>query len=93
MPKKPKLQKDFYVVEGIVAKVKSFIIQRRTSAGKLEYKVKWKGYNRPEDMTWEPTENLQDLSQIIREFEVMNRNRDAKTGFKATFFDGRVDQE
>jgi hypothetical protein len=39
----------------------------------VEYLVKWKGY--PEhDATWEPLENLQNASEVIKEFERSGRS-------------------
>ena len=41
---------DEYVVEGI--------LDHAYEKKKLKYQVKWLGYNNPEDITWEPVENL-----------------------------------
>ena len=37
--------------------------------GKLEYLVKWKNYNKPEDNTWEPANNIDGYKDIIQAFE------------------------
>lgn len=29
-----------------------------SAQGEIRFQVKWEGYNRPSDMTWEPEENL-----------------------------------
>lgn len=53
------LQEEEYVVERI--------IDKRTVKGKIEYYLKWKGYNDNEN-TWEPKENL-DCPDLIEAFE------------------------
>lgn len=57
-----KEKEERYIVEKIVDK--------RTRNKKIEYLVKWKGYNNSEN-TWEPIQNLKDddLSDMIEEFE------------------------
>ena len=42
------------------------ILKKRIKKGKIEYFVRWKYYN---DTTWEPEENLQNVLQMIEEFE------------------------
>ena len=37
--------------------------------GKVEYLVKWKNYNKPEDNTWEPANNIDGYKDIIQAFE------------------------
>lgn len=47
-----------YYVEGLQAE--------RTRNGVREFLVRWKGYPRKEDMTWEPTMNLRHLDLYKR---------------------------
>ena len=42
------------------------VLKKRVKKGKTEYFVRWKYYN---DTTWEPEENLQNVLQMIDEFE------------------------
>merc|ERR1712157_319531 len=55
-----------YEVETVVSK-------RDTEEGKVEYLVKWKGYD-ASDNTWEPVENLESSQELIDEFEGRTEN-------------------
>merc|ERR1712037_1080080 len=58
--KKKKVEAE-YEVETIVSK-------RESEEGKVEYLVKWKGWN-ASDNTWEPVDNLHSSKDLIDEFE------------------------
>ena len=55
------------------------IIDKRTRKGKLEYLVKWKGWDLPEHNTWEAIDHL-NCEELIEEYE--RRNPDKKTDVK-----------
>ena len=59
--KKKKKAEAEYEVESVVSK-------RDTGEGKVEYLVKWKGYD-ASDNTWEPVENLESSQELVDEFE------------------------
>merc|ERR1712240_156516 len=65
MGKKKKAEAE-YGVESVVSK-------RETDEGKVEYLVKWKGWN-ASDNTWEPIENLESSQELIDEFEGRTEN-------------------
>merc|ERR1712099_184265 len=64
--KKKKKAEAEYEVESVVSK-------RETDEGKVEYLVKWKGWN-ASDNTWEPVENLESSQELIDEFEERTEN-------------------
>ncbi|WKY02236.1 hypothetical protein Q1695_015896 [Nippostrongylus brasiliensis] len=53
-----------YVVEKILGK--------RTRKGRVEYLIKWRGYDDPDDNTWEPAGQC-DCAELIKEFEKQYR--------------------
>ena len=53
-------QQEFYEVEKI--------LNERTNGNKLEYLVKWKGYDESQN-SWEPFENLKHLTFLFEEFK------------------------
>ncbi|KAH7724458.1 heterochromatin-associated protein [Aphelenchoides avenae] len=61
--------KDVYVVEKILAK--------RYSKGVLEYKIKWKDWDDPKDITWEPAANC-DCPDLKKQFEENQKKTQGK---------------
>uniref|UniRef100_A0A914VRB2 Chromo domain-containing protein n=1 Tax=Plectus sambesii TaxID=2011161 RepID=A0A914VRB2_9BILA len=57
------------------------IVKRRYRRGKMEYKVKWKGYD-VSDATWEPAENLIECKEAIAEFESKLKTKSSPTGHR-----------
>jgi len=45
------------------------ILNKRGVGKKLQYLVKWKNFEKEEDQTWEPLENLTDSHEIVKAFE------------------------
>merc|ERR1712223_439924 len=58
---------------GAEYEVESVVSKRGTEEGKVEYLVKWKGYD-ASDNTWEPVENLESSQELIDEFEGRTEN-------------------
>lgn len=75
------LEEDEYIVEKILAHVVE-------PDGKLKFKVKWEGYEKKSDQTWEDDENLKEnASDVLEEYlkSVGGREKileDAKTALK-----------
>jgi len=68
---KKKTVKDVVVVEDMVDddyEVES-ILDKRGKGKKVEYFVKWKNFDKVEERTWEPLENLTESSEIVEAFE------------------------
>merc|ERR1712130_820906 len=76
MGKKKKKAEAEYEVETIVSK-------RTSEEGKVEYLVKWKGWN-ASDNTWEPVDNLQSSKELIDEFEEKTEDAEMKEESKET---------
>ena len=53
------------------------IISKRARKGKVEYLVKWKGWEDPDDNTWEPVANL-DCKELIDEYESAHPDTDSE---------------
>ncbi|KIY43925.1 hypothetical protein FISHEDRAFT_62149 [Fistulina hepatica ATCC 64428] len=75
-----------YVVEAIL---KAKVAQKKKRNILWKYLVKWKGYNRPRDNTWEPAESFTEgASALVEEFwaridigdRIVTRARDWKKG-------------
>jgi len=45
------------------------IVDKRIVGRVTEYKVKWKGWEKEEDRTWEPVENLEGSEKLIKKYE------------------------
>ncbi|KAI6194718.1 Chromo' (CHRromatin Organization MOdifier) domain protein [Aphelenchoides besseyi] len=45
------------------------ILQKKVERKKTFYLVHWEGYNKPEDLTWEPLESFVGSENLIEEFE------------------------
>jgi len=45
------------------------IVDKRVKGKKVEYLVKWKNYDGPEDDTWEPVGTLEEAAEFIEKFE------------------------
>ena len=49
--------------------VENILDKRVLKKGKIEYLIKWKNYNKSEDNTWEPSNNLGGYKELIEIFE------------------------
>jgi len=63
--------------------VEKVLDKRVKKGGQVEYMVKWRGYDDPDDNTWEPADNLKEAKPAIDRFEkdLLEKNSAAaKTG-------------
>ena len=68
-------QEEDYEVEKILEK-------RVVKKGKIEYLVKWKNFEEPADYTWEPTNNLEAVRDLVDKFEKdLEAKKDVSTIF------------
>lgn len=44
-------------------------MNKRTRNGKVEYLIKWEGYDNEKDYTWEPQANVLGCKDMIKEYE------------------------
>ena len=51
------------------------IMKKRKIGKKVEYQVKWKGWDREEDLTWEPEENLGGCQDLIDNFLIEEKTK------------------
>ena len=42
------------------------VLDHRTKNGKIQYLIKWQGFEKKKDLTWEPFENLEGLFDVER---------------------------
>ena len=49
--------------------VEKVLEKRVKKGGQVEYLVKWKNYDDPDDNTWEPADNLKEANNVIDKFE------------------------
>jgi hypothetical protein len=59
------------------------ILDKRIEDGIVEYYIKWEGYDDIES-TWEPMENLDNIQNLIAEFEAENRKKGTHSTHKAS---------
>lgn len=52
--------------EFVVEKILNHFVDDAT--GELQYKIKWEGYEKKSDITWEPEENLESASKLLNEY-------------------------
>ena len=70
------------------------ILDRKGKGKKVEYLVKWKGYDDPDDYTWEPISLLDDALDIIATFEkelLDTENKIRKAIKKQSQFDEKIE--
>ena len=55
------------------------VLDKRVQVGnQVEYLVKWKGYDDPDDNTWEPADNLREAKVAIDMFEKVRNESKGK---------------
>ncbi|KAH7725918.1 heterochromatin protein 1 alpha [Aphelenchoides avenae] len=70
------IDEDVFAVEKILGK--------RVVSGKLEYKIRWMGFDGPQDDTWEPEENLH-CAELIQAYERRQERREQEEQLMSQF--------
>ena len=63
-PPEPEIQKD-----GTIEYEVDRIVDHRTRYNRREYRVRWKGYDNPDDDTWETIKTLHKVRNLVKEYE------------------------
>merc|ERR1719319_242561 len=58
--------------------VEKVLDKRTKKGGKVEYLVKWRGFDDSDDNTWEPHDNLEGAEAEIKKFEIDLENKTKK---------------
>ena len=73
---KKAVQEEEYEVE--------LIVDKREMLGRVEYLVKWKGWEDVSDRTWEPLDNLDGSLNLVEEYEKKEAEKKVKPASKRT---------
>jgi len=65
--------------DGEEYEVEKVLDKRTKKGGKVEYLVKWRGYEDPDDNTWEPADNLEGAEVEIKKYEKDLENKNKTT--------------
>jgi len=69
------------------------ILDKRMMMGKAEYLVKWKGWPKEEDRTWEPLANLAESMKLVEDYERKDENTSSEMNEKRKNNGGIVFEE
>jgi hypothetical protein len=61
------------------------ILSKRVKRGQTEYRVKWEGQD-INDATWEPKENLENISNMIEEYENTHKRKKGPPGARENYY-------
>ncbi|TKX19704.1 hypothetical protein C1H76_8150 [Elsinoe australis] len=61
-------------IEGVEEYEAEEVVDKGLIDGKIHYRVRWKGYP-DEESTWEPSENLRNARELVRQFEESRSKR------------------
>ena len=65
--------------------IETILEKKSLKHGKIEYLIKWKGYNDPEDRTWEPASSIpNDLVSAFESSSLNGESRESKRKQKHT---------
>ena len=69
------------------------ILDKRESGKKVEYLVRWKGFDDPSEDTWEPADSLESAFKLIIKFETGKRKVDSPNKDKSGNHDTQNDMD
>ena len=73
---------EYFQVEKVLDKVNLDDYAQRVTSRGVQYLIQWKNYPRVEDRTWEPPEHLEEIKDMLAEFDLTDEEKRKKKEIK-----------